>query len=197
MAARQNKARIIPFLLNGVKPLTPSSLPTDLKWLSNRQAITLSGDHWSDDLWPLLRLIAREIPLKRRAAERPKNFNVRQPPGGFGGGVVRRNPSSDWNRHCSSAWNGFFRLQKGGRSIAGLGEFAFDFRSTRYVFKVHLKGGLRYDRFLKLDYKNTNESAIQFGSIMAQLSDDGHELEGQFLGYGAVSRRIVHGTFHV
>jgi len=60
-----------------------------------------------------------------------------------------------------------------------------------------LDGGFFHDRFLKLDYKNADNTAVQFGAIITELSSEGRTLRGYYVGYGAISERPVCGTLEV
>lgn len=60
--------------------------------------------------------------------------------------------------------------------------------------KLALAGGFPYERYLKFDYKNADESVLQFGCLIAHLTPEGTRLEGRFVGYGSISRRVVYGN---
>ena len=58
---------------------------------------------------------------------------------------------------------------------------------------VVLEGGYRNDRFLKMDYHNQNKGIIQFGSFIFELSANNSELNGEFLGFGPNTQKIISG----
>lgn len=60
--------------------------------------------------------------------------------------------------------------------------------------QFRLRGGFLHDRFLRLEYENRDNAAIQFGSVVAELSADGKTISGGYIGFGAQSQRIVTGT---
>ena len=56
-------------------------------------------------------------------------------------------------------------------------------------------GGFMYSRFLKLDYIAKHEGAVHFGTVILELDNvDGKTLRGAQAGYGAFSKKPVHGT---
>lgn len=80
------------------------------------------------------------------------------------------------------------------KEVHGIGKVNFPISKTEtHVFNVSLLGGFLHDRFLKLDYKNTNPAEMQFGSLILNLSSDGKKLSGRFLGYGAKTEKLVFG----
>lgn len=80
------------------------------------------------------------------------------------------------------------------KEIKGTGIVHFPMSKTEiHSFNISLKGGFLHDRFLKLDYKNTNQAAMQFGSLILNLSSDGKKLTGRFLGYGSKTEKLVFG----
>jgi hypothetical protein len=64
--------------------------------------------------------------------------------------------------------------------------------TVHIVFNV--TGGFSYERFLQLNYKAKETGAIQFGSIIAALSDEGRSMKGSFVGYSAQQEDIVTGS---
>lgn len=62
---------------------------------------------------------------------------------------------------------------------------------------IKLRGGFLHNRFLRLDYENVDKDAIQFGALIAELSEDGHAIVGTYAGFGAQTRMIVHGTLRL
>jgi hypothetical protein len=80
------------------------------------------------------------------------------------------------------------KLRTKGNSILGTALLTLD-----TLYYVDLKGSFRNDRFLKMDYENTNKYIVQFGSFVFQLNDESNSLIGRFVGYGQVSEKIVYG----
>ncbi len=58
----------------------------------------------------------------------------------------------------------------------------------------HLRGGFLFDRFLRMEYKNTKGHVVQFGSVVLELLAEGDELDGRYAGYGSISSTLVSGT---
>ena len=84
-----------------------------------------------------------------------------------------------------------------GKTVTGTGDYTFRLRGTDYHIRIVLDGGFFHDRFLKLDYKNADNTAVQFGAIITELSSEGRTLRGYYVGYGAISERPVCGTLEV
>jgi len=85
-------------------------------------------------------------------------------------------------------------LRCGWRTVRGAGVLRVvsdgGVRST--VF--HLRGGFLFDRFLRMEYKNTKGHVVQFGSVVLELLAEGDELDGRYAGYGSISSTLVSGT---
>jgi hypothetical protein len=81
--------------------------------------------------------------------------------------------------------------------VSGTAGFHATLLGKEYEFKLVLRGGFLYERFLRFDYQNCDESVLQFGSMTFELSADGQSLDGRFLGYGDVSKRLVYGTIEL
>lgn len=63
----------------------------------------------------------------------------------------------------------------------------------RTAFEFEVTGGLLYQRYVRLNYQNRDSRVIQFGSLLAEVDDQGRDLSGPFVGYGALSNRIISG----
>lgn len=79
----------------------------------------------------------------------------------------------------------------GKKVVEGIAEFISPV--TNLPVKLNFTGGFHNDYFIKFDYKNPDETVIQFGSCIVKLSDDGKSLKGKFVGYGASTNQIVNG----
>jgi hypothetical protein len=64
---------------------------------------------------------------------------------------------------------------------------------TSELTRLKFTGGFYHDRFIKFDYKNENETIMQFGSAVVDLSSDGKTLNGKYVGYGSKTNQIVSG----
>lgn len=89
------------------------------------------------------------------------------------------------------------------------GEFAVDLkiRGKRVIGIIDVKtpslsvedriliveGGFRDERFLSLSYKNKQGEIMQFGYMMFELSPNGKNLKGKFLGFGPESEQVISG----
>jgi hypothetical protein len=59
------------------------------------------------------------------------------------------------------------------------------------------QGGFSKDQFLKLEYRNKDNQTVQFGTLILTLSGRNSCLEGQFLGYGPITEKLVHGELRL
>jgi len=73
------------------------------------------------------------------------------------------------------------------------GDASFISPTNNQLTKLKFIGGFLHERFIKFEYKNPDESIIQFGSSILDLSSDGKTLNGKFIGYGSATNRIVNG----
>lgn len=196
LLARRAKATIIPVVFEGAGALRDLSLPRELQWLQDRQAHELSHSHWKDDVRRLLSLIRRTVKLEGaqvpgRTVLRGTSSKARRAAAlGSWRGEVNQRVGAD---HTPRGGKCVLELESRRGHIVGTGDFDFRFNRKSVQLKFDVSGSLWYDRYLKLDYKNANEDAIQFGSIILELNDEGAELAGRFLGYGSISRMIVDG----
>jgi len=79
------------------------------------------------------------------------------------------------------------------RSIEGVFEIGIPYKDETVRIEFSVSGGLQYERFVQLNYSSRDRGTIQFGSVIMQLSSYGLEMEGRFVGYGALSEEIVTG----
>ena len=77
--------------------------------------------------------------------------------------------------------------------VSGSGQIQYSSNGQNKFVAFEMKGGFQHDRFLELTYKNSRESARQFGSIMLELDYEGQSFTGKFVGFGAETKRIVAG----
>lgn len=112
------------------------------------------------------------------------------------------------NRDILGKWSGIIIQELGNSEISFGVEFEFRNRGRKLYgtckvdaidnpmdesHNLYIEGGLFENRFLKLEYKNTDENVIQFGTFLMELMPDGKKLIGRFTGYGHVSKKVVYG----
>jgi hypothetical protein len=59
--------------------------------------------------------------------------------------------------------------------------------------KFNASGNFYADRYLQLQYLNKNGKLYSFGDYLLELSANGSELSGKFIGFGAESNKIIAG----
>lgn len=74
--------------------------------------------------------------------------------------------------------------------VIGTGKYLFE----NEVYVVNISGGFYSNRFLKMDYENSNKAILQFGSFVFKLSDGAKTLNGHFVGYGHLSGKVIGGN---
>lgn len=72
------------------------------------------------------------------------------------------------------------------------GKAKFPFKSETY--EVNIKGGFYSQRFLKMDYENSDKAILQFGAFIFRLSDSAKKLTGYFVGHGHLTGNIIGGN---
>jgi hypothetical protein len=77
--------------------------------------------------------------------------------------------------------------------VSGLARLGYVEDGKPHSIPLSLEGGFFYDRFLKVDYKNTDSAKIQFGSITLHVSSTSNSMNGKFSGYGSISEAVVGG----
>ncbi len=60
-----------------------------------------------------------------------------------------------------------------------------------------LTGGFLYDRFCQFSYFAIDPGRVQFGTIIMELDEIGSLMSGNWIGYGAYSKKIVNGALTV
>jgi len=90
------------------------------------------------------------------------------------------------------------QLKSRGRTIRGEGVVHGLYQGGNITEPLTVFGGFIHDRFLKIEYTMEAQlGSIQFGFSLLELSPDGRTLSGSFLGYGALTRGLIHGTLHI
>jgi hypothetical protein len=79
------------------------------------------------------------------------------------------------------------------KRVSGTGHFVATFKGSEVVVNLVFEGGFMHERFLKLEYRNDDVAAMQFGTAVLDLMPDGRELVGSYVGFGSLNRRIVTG----
>jgi hypothetical protein len=82
-------------------------------------------------------------------------------------------------------------LSVSGRVVQGTGSAQFKLMDEEINARFEVHGGFLLDRFLKLDYRNSDGSVVQFGSFVLLLDDGEKLLTGTLAGYGFKSKRPV------
>lgn len=62
------------------------------------------------------------------------------------------------------------------------------------VYYLSLDGGFYSERFLKINYENSNKAILQFGTFVFMLSPNADKLTGHFVGYGNISEAVIAGS---
>lgn len=63
--------------------------------------------------------------------------------------------------------------------------------------EVLISGSFRENRFVELNYKSKDETAIHFGSILLELRGDGRTLEGRWMGYSSTTEEPACGGIYL
>ena len=85
-----------------------------------------------------------------------------------------------------------FLLQASDRTVSGKGLVQFAVPDEEpFHAEFAVEGKFLQNRFVQLNYWDLNGSAIQFGGLVVQLSDDGKKLTGHLAGYGSISAKPV------
>jgi hypothetical protein len=50
-----------------------------------------------------------------------------------------------------------------------------------------------FERFIQLNYRSRDAGMLQFGAIVLDMDDAGKTIRGSYIGYGALSKKIVPG----
>jgi hypothetical protein len=80
------------------------------------------------------------------------------------------------------------------KKITGKADLNINFQGQPYFITLVFTGGFFHDRFLKLDYRNTNRGTIQFGAMLLELPAHPVTMTGQYVGYGSLSEGFVSGN---
>ncbi len=77
--------------------------------------------------------------------------------------------------------------------VTGTLHFRAKIGGSEFHRTFHLTGGFIHQRFLMIRYSNTESTVVEFGNMTFELSADSKTLRGRYLGYGALSERLVYG----
>ncbi len=117
---------------------------------------------------------------------RAKNLN------GTWTGIVQQtlNENVVWNFHTE------IRLNSKGFDVFGTGS-GHEVSQSHLSFQLDFNGYFRNDRFLKLDYCNTENNTLHFGTFILELKGENNRLEGRFTGYGSTNEIFVWGAVNL
>ena len=73
------------------------------------------------------------------------------------------------------------------------GEISYNDPITNKKNIFTITGGFHSENYLLLNYENSDESNVHFGSAILELSPNPNTLKGLFQGFGRESRSIVSG----
>lgn len=79
-------------------------------------------------------------------------------------------------------------------AICGEMYFHMPYQGKTITQSFTVTGKFIFDRYLQLNYVSKDEGAVQFGSIVGELSATGKSARGRFVGYGAWSEKIITGS---
>ena len=65
--------------------------------------------------------------------------------------------------------------------------------NINYYQKLSFTGGFKDNRYISLTYISSDNSKIQFGNFILELSSTGKELKGKFVGFGDESNAVISG----
>jgi hypothetical protein len=74
-------------------------------------------------------------------------------------------------------------------SISGIAKLTYNGK----LLRMKVNGGFYLRDFLKMNYRNANKAITQFGAFIFRLSDGCDKLEGHFVGYGHLSKKVISG----
>lgn len=83
-------------------------------------------------------------------------------------------------------------FNKEGNTIRGKGQLKIQLGNKPLIELFFFCPNFK-DHYIKFEYEGVDPSIIQFGTLLVRLSGDGFKLEGKYVGYGAISDKIVHG----
>lgn len=90
-----------------------------------------------------------------------------------------------------------FELRTTGRSISGTAKICTKLEGEEIRANLTLEGGLYKERFLRLDFQNSDPAYNHFGAFMLKLEDVPDKLSGRYSAYGAYSKRIIGGKIYL
>lgn len=86
-----------------------------------------------------------------------------------------------------------FELRTTGRSISGTAKICTTLEDDEIRANLILEGGLYKERFLRLDFQNSDPAYNHFGAFMLKLEDVPNKLSGRYSAYGAYSKKLIGG----
>ena len=105
--------------------------------------------------------------------------------GGWGGNILQRD-----NLHGSiTEYPLSLSVEIKNKIVVGVAKWEI----SDSINKAEIVGGFYCERFLKFEYKNIDSSKLSFGYMILELSTNGDELNGAFLGYAPISGRLTSG----
>jgi len=105
----------------------------------------------------------------------------------------------------AGVWKGAIYLEHPGAKVQS-SELRIEFSGPRTVkgggyvvapdgerIGLRFIGGVKYSRFLMLNYEAADSKKLQFGSTLLRLDGTGDSLDGRYLGYGSIHNSVVFG----
>jgi hypothetical protein len=81
--------------------------------------------------------------------------------------------------------------------VKGKLRYSFEFCNEKITAAFKVSGEFLYDSFLRLDYINVDDFVMQFGAVVLELDSIGSNLKGKFVGYGAISNKIINADVYL
>lgn len=82
------------------------------------------------------------------------------------------------------------------RGKLAYGTFNFVYSDDSHIIDETLSftGGFFFDRFLRLEYYDSEGGKVQFGALVLELDENSRELRGLDVGFGYVTKQILSGS---
>ncbi len=118
--------------------------------------------------------------------------------GTWSGVMDQKNGIADvLNKHTLTLY-----FTKGSNPI--IGKMKLEFKTTGHRFldqdiftEAKIVNTVYDGRIFKCDYINKDDNATHFGTLYGELSPNGKEITGEFLGYGLISKQFVSGAIEL